>query len=87
MLSEKGSPERPDWEGLTGTVVDKRLKTQDDAIYGGNIQALLTIEAETGARIQTRVPMSLYQDARIGDWVVGSKKTLRFYSRSPARNR
>jgi hypothetical protein len=84
-LSDRHNPERPDWVGLTGTVVDKKLKNRDDEIYGGGIQASLTIETENGTRIETRIPMWMYQDARIGDWVVGSKKSLRFYPRSPAR--
>ena len=63
-------------------MVDKRLRSQEDGIYGGNVQASLTIDTETGARIETRVPMWLYQDARIGDRAVGSKMTLKFYPRS-----
>ena len=81
-LRDTNNTERSDWVGLRGTVVDNGLKSQDDEIYGGNVQALLTIEADSGSTVQTRVPLSLYREARIGGWVEGSKTTLKLYSRS-----
>jgi len=65
---------------FSGTVVDKRLKFQEHEIYGSSVKAILSIDVDSGGRIETRVPLSLYQEAQIGDWVEGSKKTLKFYA-------
>jgi len=86
-FSQTHKTNRPDWIGLAGTVVEKRWKFRDNVIYNGNVQAILAIETESGGRIETQVPMSLYQDARVGDWVVGSRETLKFYLRPQGRIR
>jgi hypothetical protein len=77
--------ERPDWVGLTGIVVDKRLKAQEDNIYGGNVRAVLTVELDTGGRVETQIPMALYSEARIGDRVEGSKDSLKFHTKTLRR--
>src|SRR5215469_1944272 len=61
--------DRLDWIGLNGTVIDKRLSFHENYVHGSSVQAYVTIERDTGGRVETLVPLSIYGDIQVGDRV------------------
>src|SRR5262245_19791019 len=75
-LHQQFNRNRPDWIGLNGTVVDKRLSFHEHYVKGSSVQAYVTIRTDRGDKVETLVPLSIYGDTKVGDRVEGSRDSL-----------